>query len=95
LATEKSRACCPPPMKALIESCWHHDPAKRPPFERIVEYLLCLERVAKKMGEKRKGGITTSSTEDSFVKDQLCAGTKRFSFLPSFLYVFLSPLLLL
>ncbi|CAM9146986.1 unnamed protein product, partial [Hapterophycus canaliculatus] len=30
---------CPPPYADLIRRCWHQDPAKRPPFQDIVEDL--------------------------------------------------------
>ncbi len=30
----------PPAWKALIESCWHQDPNKRPLFQQIVESLI-------------------------------------------------------
>lgn len=33
---------CPGPLAALVRSCWHHDPGKRPTFNRLVGQLIQL-----------------------------------------------------
>ena len=35
-------ADCPEPLRALIDACWAHSPAKRPPFSEVLETLQAL-----------------------------------------------------
>jgi serine/threonine protein kinase len=78
-------SCCPPPLEALISSCWHPDPEKRPSFDQVLKRIQEIRKVMGILKDTTDGGDnisrvmkskpTSSASTSTEVSTQVAAAT--------------------
>jgi serine/threonine protein kinase len=58
-------SCCPAPLEALISSCWHPDPEKRPSFDQVLKRIQDIRKVMGILKDATDGGDNGSRVTKS------------------------------